>query len=106
MSSVALIIIYNHRYEKNIDVLERIYRGRFTDIFHLMPFYTGNKKNVIPVYENSMYFQGYVSQGLKAIFDEKYSHYLFVADDLILNPVINEATYEQYLKLGLVNTMW
>lgn len=100
MSEVVLIIIYNHQFIKNIEVLEQIYKDRFSNIFHLVPFYTGEKKNVIPVYECSFYFQGYVSQGLKSYFKEEYKHYFFVADDLILNPIINERTYGQYLKLN------
>jgi len=100
MSEVVLIIIYNHQYNKNIEVLEQIYKDRFSNIYHLIPFYTGEKKNVIPVYECSFYFQGYVSQGLKSYFKEEYKHYFFVADDLILNPIINESNYTQYLKLN------
>lgn len=99
MSSVALIIIYNHQYNKNIDILEQIYGDRFSDIYHLVPFYVGEKKNVIPVYENSYYFQGYISQGLRSIIDKKFIHYFFIADDLILNPVINENNYADHLKL-------
>ena len=78
MSDVALIIIYNHRYDKNISVLEKLYNSRFSDIYHLVPFYDGNKTNVIPVYENSFYFQNYVAQGLKSYFNEKYKHYFFI----------------------------
>jgi hypothetical protein len=99
MNKVALIIIYNHQYNKNIDILERIYIDRFTNIYHLVPFYNGNKKNVIPVYECSYYFQGYISQGLKSYFKEDYTHYFFVSDDLILNPIINEINYSEHLKL-------
>jgi len=55
----ALILIYNHRYDKNIEILEKIYSKRFSVIFHLVPFYDGNRDNVIPVYENSYYFEGY-----------------------------------------------
>ena len=100
---VALIIIYNHQYNKNIDIIERIYKDRFSDIYHLVPFYNGEKENVIPVYECSYYFQGYVSQGLHGFFKEKYSHYFFVADDLILNPIITENNYCDIFNLG-VNT--
>jgi len=99
MRKVALIIIYNHQYNKNIDVLERIYKDRFSDIYHLVPFYFGDKKNVIPVYECSFYFQGYISQGLRSYFKEEYAHYFFVADDMILNPKISERNYFEYLKL-------
>jgi hypothetical protein len=97
---VALIIIFNHRYDKNIDALERIYKNKFSHICHLVPFYDGDKPNVIPVYENSHYFQGYIAQGFKFFFRQEYSHYIFIADDLILNPVINEHNYQEMLGLS------
>lgn len=100
MSRVALIIIYNHQYNKNIEVLEEIYTERFSHIFHLIPFYNGDKENVIPVYENSFYFQGYVAQGFKSFFSKEFAHYLFVADDPILNPIVNEKNYKEHLKLS------
>jgi hypothetical protein len=99
MSKVALIIIYNHQYNKNIEILEKIYKDRFGNIYHLVPFYSGNKKNVIAVYDSSYYFHGYVAQGYKSYFNENYDHYFFIGDDLILNPVINEKNYREHLKL-------
>ena len=99
IKKVALIIIYNHQYNKNIEISEAIYNGRFSNIYHLVPFYNGDRSNVIPVYDNSFYFQGYVAQGFKKYFHEEFSHYFFVADDLILNPVINEINYAEYLNL-------
>jgi len=100
MTKVALVIVYNHQYNKNIEILEQIYKDRFSDIYHLVPFYNGDKSNVIPVYDSSFYFQGYIAQGLKSFFKEKYEHYFFIADDLILNPIINERNYCEHLKLG------
>lgn len=100
MNKVALIIIYNHQYNKNIDILERIYKDKFKNIYHLVPFYKGQKQNVIAVYECSFYFQGYVAQGLKSYFSEEYTHYFFISDDLILNPIINENNYCQHLNLN------
>ncbi len=97
---VALIFIFNHKYDKNIEVLENIYKDRFSNIYYLVPFYEGSKANVIPVYENSIYFQGYLSQGLKHYFNEKYEHYFFIADDLILNPEINEHNYKEHFNIG------
>ena len=99
MSSIALVIIYNHRYDGNISIVEDLYRERFSKIFHLVPFYDGDRPNVIPVYENSFYFQGYLAQGLKHFFKPEFEHYLFIADDLILNPVINEGNYRHHLGL-------
>ena len=74
--------------------------NRFTNIYHLVPFYNGNKKNVIPVYECSYYFQGYISQGLKSYFKEDYTHYFFISDDLLLNPIINEINYFEHFNLN------
>lgn len=99
MNKVALIIIYNHQYNKNIETIEEIYKKRFSHIFHLVPFYCGDKPNVIPVYDNSFYFQGYVAQGLKTYYNEQFEHYFFIGDDLILNPQINEFTYKEHLSL-------
>lgn len=100
MSRIALIIIYNHKYNQNIPVLEKLYGERFKNIYHLVPFYTGTKDNVIPVYENSFYFQGYIAQGLKFFYLPEYVHYIFIADDLILNPIINENNYREHFKLN------
>ncbi len=95
---IALVIIYNHKFEKNIDKLEIIYSGRFKNIFHLVPFYEGKKNNVIPVYESSYYFQGYIAQGYRNFFDEEFERYLFLGDDVLLNPKINEDNVDEYFK--------
>lgn len=99
MTKVALIIIYNHQYNKNIEILEDLYKNRFTNIFHLVPFYTGVKDNVIPVYENSFFFQGYISQGLSTYFNNKYEHYFFIGDDLLLNPLIDQNNYKFFFNI-------
>ena len=99
LNEVALIIIYNHQYNKNIEIIENIYSKRFGHIYHLVPFYKGTKENVIPVYENSYYFQGYVAQGLRGFFKKNYTHYFFIADDLMLNPAINETNYSSFFNL-------
>lgn len=101
--NIPLIILYNHKFEKNIEILEKIYAPRFSKIFHLMPFYRGNKMNVIPVYEHSFYFQGYVAQAFKYFFNSEFSHYLFISDDLLLNPCITEKNIAQYLKIDSVS---
>ncbi|MDR2085893.1 MAG: hypothetical protein LBP72_01840 [Dysgonamonadaceae bacterium] len=94
-----MIVIYNHKYDKNIPLIERLYKDRFSTIYHLVPFYTGDRENVIPVYENSKYFQGYVAQGLNRFYNERFTHYFFVADDMILHPDINENNYFEYFNL-------
>jgi hypothetical protein len=97
---VVLIIIFNHNYTGNLDTLENMYRNRFENIFYLIPFYTGTKENVIPVYGSSHNFQGFVAQSTNSIFKEEYHHYLYIADDLILNPLINENNYDSFFMLN------
>jgi len=98
-NKVILVVIYNNRFEKNIEIIEKLYKGKFSNIFHLMPFYTGNIPNVIPVYENSRYFQGFITQGFEKFYNNGAEHYIFLSDDLILNPVINENNYKDHFKL-------
>lgn len=96
---VCLLIIYNHRYDANIQKLNRIYQSRFKNIYHIMPFYDGNEKNVISVYECSFQFEGYLAQALQHI-KEEYLYYFWVADDIALNPNISEDNYKEWFGLN------
>lgn len=49
MYNVALIILFNHNYEKNLDALKDIYGDRFTHIWYIIPFYSGDREDVISV---------------------------------------------------------
>lgn len=84
------MVVYNHRYDNNIPVVEDLYKKRFKHIFHIVPFYDGDIENVLPVYENSYYFQGYIAQAYQRIKHLGFTHFYVIADDLILNPAINE----------------
>lgn len=95
----CLVIVFNHKFDRNIEVLEELYGARFQHIFFLVPFYTGTNPRVIPVYESSLYFQGYFAQGHQTFYRPEFTHYLFIGDDLILNPAINEHNYAQQLQL-------
>lgn len=99
MSKIALLIIYNHRYDKNIPALEKLYQGRFDHLFHVIPFYDGEKANVIPVYESSFYFSGYISQAYSHLKNQGFTHFFVVADDMILNPEIDQSNL--FEKMGL-----
>jgi len=99
MSNVALVILFNHNYEANIDKLQKLYQPRFSNIYFIMPFYRGSNPHVIPVYENSFYFQGYIGKALEKLSAHNFDHYMFVGDDLILNPAINEHNYKDSFKL-------
>lgn len=91
-TKVALLVIYNHRFDKNIPRVQDLYKDRFSHIYHVVPFYDGKIEgvNVIPVYESSYYFQGYISQAYQHLKGDGFSHFFIIADDLILNPIVNE----------------
>lgn len=90
MSKICLSFIFNHQYEKNIPKLREIYGDRFSIIRYLSPFSTyNNDQEVIPIYETSINFQGYIAQSLKHL-PHDCDYYIFCADDLLLNPNFNE----------------
>lgn len=96
---VGLIIIFNHKFNQNLEKLRKLYSGRFSYIRFVVPFYTGNDEDVICVYENSFQFQGYIAQAYPQFKNDDITHYLFVGDDLILNPQIKEDNLDYFLKI-------
>lgn len=99
MENVTLLILFNHKYERNLNKLRQMYSPRFKNIYFIMPFYKGDEADVISVYENSYYFQGYLAQALKIVKQKGFQHYIVIGDDLILNPDINETNYKSYFRL-------
>ena len=90
MSKICLAFIFNHQYEKNIPKLRKIYGDRFSTIKYLSPFSTFSEDDeVIPVYETSIHFQGFFAQAYSHL-PKDLDYYIFCADDLILNPQLNE----------------
>ena len=94
---VALLIVYNHRYDKNISRLEEIHKQKFSHRFHIIPFYDGENEidgEIVPVVGHSWYFQGYLCQAYQYIRikygDDYFTHYFVVADDMLVNPKLNE----------------
>jgi hypothetical protein len=96
---VCLIILFNHKFERNLPVLRQLYGPRFSQIRFVMPFYRGSDRDVIGVYESSAQFQGYLTQARNALPREGITHYVVAGDDLLLNPTFDEANLCQ--KLGL-----
>lgn len=91
-TKIALLVVYNHRFDRNIPLVEKLYEGKFSHVYHLVPFYDGKKDNVIPVYETSYHFQSYISQAYTHLKNNGFTHYFVVADDMVLNPKITECT--------------
>lgn len=98
VSKVCLLVIFNNRFEKNLDKLRAIYRDRFSHVYFLMPFYQGNAPDVLSVWDNSYRFHAFFAQAYER-FAGDYDHYFAVADDILLNPAINEDNLAEYFGL-------
>lgn len=92
MSKAALVIIFNHRYEKNIPKLEAYYGSRFTHRSYLVPFAPVETDQIIRVFENSFCFSGHIAQGVSRFTAPDVTHYVFAGDDLIMNPTLDESS--------------
>lgn len=99
MCKICLVILFNHRFERNLTVLDRIYGPRFDHIRHLMPFATVQDPRVIPVFDNSHRFQNFFPQSLSRLLEVDASHFVVVGDDLILNPDIHQGNLLQLLDI-------
>ena len=81
--------VFNHQFDK-IFKLRKIYGDRFSTIKYLSPFSTFSEDDeVIPIYETSIHFQGFFAQAYSHL-PKDLDYYIFCADDLILNPQLNE----------------
>lgn len=99
-SSICLVVIYNHNFEKNIPKIDKLYEGKFSRVYHLIPFYQGDNPHVIGVYDSSHQFNNYITQAYDRLTTEPFTHYVFVADDMIIRQDLNETNILDELKLG------
>ena len=96
MPNICLSIVFNHQFEQNIPKLKRLYDKRFSTIRYLSPFSKTDDKEIIPIHEKSVHFQGYFAQAYRHL-PKECEYYVFCGDDLILNPCLNEG--------NLINTL-
>lgn len=96
---VCLLILFNHRYDKNLPILDEMYKGRFSYIRYIVPFYDGEREDIIAVYSRSVFFESYIAQAYNILKKEKFDYYYIIADDMIINPHINENNIQQFFEL-------
>ena len=98
--TTRLITVFNHRFDQNIPVLKAMYSDRFPGLLHLVPFFEGEADDVAAVFGSSHHFQGYVAQAAGRIATAEHGHYLFVGDDVALNPSLDHRNLAAELGLG------
>ena len=89
MANICLSFVFNHKFEKNIPKLKKLYDDRFSTIRYLSPFSKSTDPDIIPIFETSIHFQGYFAQAFAEL-PKNCEYYIFCGDDLILNPCLNE----------------
>lgn len=90
---IALIVIFNHRYEGNLPLLRTLYQKRFEHVVFLMPFADDLEKNeddIVSVHSGSFTFQGHLGEAKSRIGDLGCDAYLVIGDDVFLNPKLDQ----------------
>lgn len=90
---LCLIIVFNHRFDRNLPRLRDYYAGRFAKIVFLMPFaddLEAVEEDVISVHHGSFLFQGYFGEARKRLAEVVCDGYVVIGDDLLLNPTLTE----------------
>lgn len=90
VDKVALLVVFNHRFDRNLPRLRELYKEKFSNVFFLMPFYDGNDEDVIPVYYPSNCFQGFFQTAYQVLKNKEFDYWFIVADDMVINPSITE----------------
>lgn len=86
----SLVVLFNHRYDRNIPVIRELYSRRFSGLLQLMPYYKGDAPDVCSVYGNSFQFYNYILQSRERIRQLDGDYLLIIGDDLLLNPGFDE----------------
>ena len=97
---VCLCVIFNHAYVANIPLLRRLYSGRFSAIRFLVPLTRMDDDDVITVYRGSFSHNAYAVDAWPSLKSVACSHFLFVHDDVLLAPAVNEGNLLGVLGLG------
>lgn len=92
--------MFNHRFDRNLEKLRSFYKEKFSNVFFLMPFYDGNDEDVIPVYYPSNTFQGFFVHAYERLTEYDFDGWFVIADDMIINPCINENNVMEKLAVG------
>lgn len=97
---VCVCVMMNHPYPANLPLLRRVYAGRFSELLFLVPFERIDAPDVITTYRGSYVHAAYVADALHRLRTVDCDHFLFVHDDVLLNPQLDETTFDELMPLG------
>jgi hypothetical protein len=101
---LCLIIVFNHRFDKNLPFLRKYYGDKFAEIRFLIPFADDleeREPDVISVHFSSYLYQGFFGEARRQLRQIACDGFVVVGDDLLLNPSLNQESLHQSMGLGL-----
>lgn len=99
---VALIVVFNHRYDGNLPLLRKWYKERFTDVLFLVPFadeLAQTEPDVISVHSGSFTFQGHLAEAKQRLSTLNCDAFLVIGDDLVLHPELHQGNLHSRMSL-------
>lgn len=90
----------NHPFPANLPLLRRIYRDRFSEVRFLIPFERMPDEDVITVYRGSYTHAAYLTDAHAKLAALDCDYYVVIHDDVLLNPKISEASFQDIFDLG------
>ncbi|MBW8785646.1 MAG: hypothetical protein JF593_13585 [Novosphingobium sp.] len=96
---VKTLFLFNHRFEANLPLLDRIYGPRFSRRHTIMPFASSPGPTRSRVAELGRNFSGHFAQSAHDWIEPEVTHYVVIPDDLLLNPALDESNLIAALRL-------
>jgi hypothetical protein len=97
--TTTLCVLFGHPFPKNIPVLRELYGSRFSDVIFLQPLVRSEDRDVLTVYRGSYNFHGMIADAFARLISKRSDHYVFIQDDVLLNPLLNEKNIAERLSV-------
>lgn len=97
---ICICVLMNHPFLGNLPLLRRLYRDRCSKLIFLVPFERVEDEDVITVYRGSYCHAAYICDAKNVLENIDCDYFMFVHDDVILNPRVDESTFFNLFPLG------
>lgn len=98
---VCVCVLMNHPFPRNIPLLRRLYADRFSTLLFLMPLERmPDDPDVITIYRGSYVHAAYVTDAREQLRAISCDYFIFVHDDVLLNPSLDENSFRALFPLG------
>lgn len=97
---ICVCVLMNHPYPKNIPIIRRLYRGRFSKVVFVMPFERSSDPDVFTVYRGGYSHAAFITDVHEKLMEIDCDYYFVIHDDVLLNPILNENNFLDYFPLA------